>query len=85
MYWQPVCVCICVCMCDCVLCASLPQRFQWLQLQNIYYRDKKFSMEVYQSSKSVGSYIICSTASLSLSLSRSLSLKGSGHGFVGVV
>lgn len=26
-------------------------RFQWLQLQNIYYRDRKFSMEVYQSNK----------------------------------
>ena len=30
---------------------SITQRFQWLQLQNIYYRDKKFSMEVYQSTK----------------------------------
>ena len=27
------------------------QRYQWLQLQNIYYRDRKFSMEVYQSTK----------------------------------
>ena len=27
------------------------QRFQWVQLQNIYYRDRKFSMEVYQNSK----------------------------------
>ena len=27
------------------------QRFQWLQLQNIYYRDRKFSMEVYQNIK----------------------------------
>ena len=27
------------------------QRFQWLQLQNIYYRDRKFSMEVYQNNK----------------------------------
>ncbi len=31
---------------------SLPlQRFQWLQLQNIYYRDRKFSMEVYQNTR----------------------------------
>ena len=29
----------------------LLQKYQWINLQNIYYKDKKFSIEIYTTSK----------------------------------